>query len=351
MRKIFLTFTTLLLCAQASQALEIYRTGKPHDITRPTKQVTCLAGGGDDAQWIGGWKYLMENSGGGDVVIVRADGRRGGYEDWLYKDTDKLKLPAVNSVTTVVLERRQDLNDPELATVIRGAEMIFFAGGNQTLYISWFRDSLFEKEVVAAIQKRNVPIAGTSAGMATLAGIDFTARYDSPTTGGMITAQDALNNPTATMIELDKRVVSVPVMKNVITDTHFDQRGRQGRLMGFMAKALHQKIASVQQLRAIGADEGTAFCFNQQGSGRVYGVGSVYFLRSRAAPEVLEAGQPLTWKGENGDAMDARVLKQGTGIFNIARWAFSEAFGPDDTEVQYENWTVEAGQFSRHLVP
>ena len=112
---------------------------------RPTEQVTCLAGGGSDAAWGQGWKYLIDHSGGGDIVIVRADGGRGGYENWIYKDQSSLGFKPVNSVTTISLSRASDANSSEVEKILNNAELVFFAGGDQTTYISWFRHSKLEK--------------------------------------------------------------------------------------------------------------------------------------------------------------------------------------------------------------
>lgn len=319
-------------------ALEVYRMGSPKDVSRITHQVTCLAGGGSDNGWGQGWKYMIENSGGGDIVIVRADGERGGYDKWIYKDESSHGFRAVNSITTLSLEMAKDANDPRVEKAIQDAEMIFFAGGDQTIYISWFKNSKLEKAVERAIKIKNVPVAGTSAGMALLAGIDFRARYDSPITGGMVTSQDALSNPTGIQTDMVKKSISAPLLSEIITDTHFAQRNRFGRIVGFMSKAIYSHLASAMHVKSISSDEATAFCYNgSSGTGRVYGKGNVYFMRGNSKPEVLEPGQALTWKSD-GRAIEVSILKDGD-VFRIPAWK------SENSSINY--WSVVDGELIR----
>lgn len=335
----FILLLLFVLVCSRGQALDVYRVGSPTDVSRLTHQVNCLAGGGLDDDWGQGWKYLIENSGGGDIVIIRSDGDRGGYDKWIYKDESNHGFRKVNSVTTLSLEKAQDANDSKVEQAIEQAEMIFFAGGDQTRYIKWFRKSKLEQAVKNAIHVKKIPVAGTSAGMALLAGIDFRAKYDSPTTGGMITSEDALKDPTGIAIDIVRQSISATFLWNVLTDTHFAQRNRYGRIVGFMAKAVYADFASEEQVKSISSDEGTAFCYSGRGGiGRVYGVGNVYFLRGNSMPEVLEPGKPLTWSA-GGRAIEAQVLKNGD-VFHLPTW--------QSENVATTYWSVVAGELIRH---
>ncbi len=339
----------LVAGSPSSHALEIYRTGNPKDAVRPSDQVTCLGGGGDDSGWAGGWRAMLRASGGGDIVIIRADGRRGGYEDWIYKDNENNKFPKVNSVTTVLLERSQDADDLALTEVIRNAEMVFFAGGNQSLYISWFRHSVLEKEVSKAVKQRHIPIGGTSAGMALLAGIDFRARLNSPTVdGGMITSEDALMDPTAAYMDMDNHVLNGFELDQVVTDTHFSQRGRHGRLVGFLAKAIYAHFSSVERIHGIASDEETAYCYDHSGLGRGYGKGQVYFVKALSAPEILEENRPLTWDNQ-GRAIEAIMMSEGTDLFHVGRWEVRHAENDASGKTKKEYWSVINGALSRNF--
>lgn len=313
--------------AQSLWALNIYRTGNSKDVSPKTVQTFCLAGGGEDDAWASGWKRLLKDSGGGDIVIIRADGRRGEYESWIFNDEQKHGFPKVNSVSTISLGQKADANNPEVEKMIRQAEMVFFAGGDQTDYLEWFKGSKLEKAVEEVMRKKKVPLAGTSAGMAILAGVDFKAKHSSPSKkDGMVTARDVLKDPTGAFVDLESAVFTPPFMKDVITDTHFSERNRQGRLFGFMARASHDNPAQlpVTKVKGIGADEGTAVCFDGKGEGQVYGSGNVFFLKGNAPIERIESGKPLHWEA-NQKAVQAYVIR-GTdpgAKFDLRTWTGS----------------------------
>jgi cyanophycinase-like exopeptidase len=244
----FFLLITIFLWANSNLSAQIFITGKAQDVSPDTNQLICLAGGGDDASWSAGWRKLLLSANGGDVVIIRADGRRGGYEEWIYNDSEKLNFPKVNSVRTLLLNNTDDANSKEAVNIIQNAELIFFAGGDQSVYIKLLSHSKLLSTIEFMINSSNISIAGTSAGMALLAGTSYTANYSSPTDkNAMVTSADVLKDPTAQFVDLKKDFLVLPFMKNIITDTHFSQRERQGRLVGFMARAVYNnKSGSVE---------------------------------------------------------------------------------------------------------
>ncbi|NUM89467.1 MAG: Type 1 glutamine amidotransferase-like domain-containing protein, partial [Bdellovibrionales bacterium] len=202
----------VLFWAGHASALQVYRTGSPHDAATATSSLTCLAGGGSDDLWAAGWRRMLELSGGGDVVVVRADGERGDYESWIYADEGGHRFPRVNSVTTVVLDARRDADDPRAVEAVGNAEMIFFAGGDQSRYVDWIHRTGFERALYAAIFQRSVPVGGTSAGMAFLAGIDYTGRFSSPSSpGGWVSSEDVLADPSGAFVDLNPLVLVGPL--------------------------------------------------------------------------------------------------------------------------------------------
>jgi cyanophycinase-like exopeptidase len=341
--KIFPWFFLSLFISHSSLALSIYHTGSTRDVLTQTHQVTCLAGGGDDDDWADGWRYLLKNSGGGDIVIIRTGGKAGGYLSWIYDDTDHLHFPEVNSVTVLSLENARDANDPRAISVLKKAEMIFFSGGDQTLYIDWFRGSRLETETLAAISQRHVPVGGTSAGMALLAGIDYRGKYPSPSTGEYVTSVDALLDPMAPFVDLDSHVITAPFMKNVITETHFTEYDRHGRLMVFLARALHDGLSPLAGLRGLATDEGTAFCYDSTGVGRVYGVGFVYFLQPTSMPEIIALQTPLTWLG-NDQAVETLTLNASSDLFDLKTWS-------TNGKARHEFWSIDRGSLAVQSQP
>jgi len=306
----------------------LFLTGNPSDVSPVTSGAICLAGGGSDDEWSAGWKYMLQKANGGDVVIIRADGSRGGYEDWIYKDSDKHDFPKVNSVRTILLKHAADANVPSMVEPIKNAELIFFAGGDQYTYERWLKGSKLGEAIEFAMKHKRVPIGGTSAGMAILGGIDFTAAYPGPTKKEgseeqLVTGDDVLKDPTAKFVDLRRNFLSPPFLKKVVTETHFSQRHRQPRILGFMARAVYNgyEDLSVVSIKGIAADEGTAFCFDEKGSGKVFGKNSVFFLKGNLPIERIQPGISLHWLG-NRKAVSVYEIKgsHSSATFDVSTW-------------------------------
>lgn len=314
----------LLLSVQSAGAVEVILAGNSADASTTTSPLICLAGGGNSDKWAGGWRAFLEASGGGDIVVIRTDDSGPKYDSWIYKDSGKHGFPNVNSVKIITIENADDANHPEVVKMIMGAEAIFFAGGRQSSYIDLFRGSKMMAAVEHVMNVKHVPIAGTSAGMALLAGIDYSGRFHTPAQAhGNVTSNDVLRDPTGKFVDLDRTVLVPPFMKDVVTESHFSQRKRQGRLVGFMARAVFNQYEGVSatSVKGIGADEATAVCYDGAGMARVYGAGDVYFLKGAAPIERIAAGAPLHWMAQQ-DAVQVYVLKGSNSAarFNLATW-------------------------------
>ncbi len=317
--------TALLAAAGApTAALQLYTTGDPSDVAPPTTEALCLAGGGSDDDWAGGWRFMLDRSGGGDVVVIRSDGRRGGYEPFIYDDDGHHDFPPVDSVTTVVIENRGDAHRPEVIDIVRQAELIFFAGGDQWNTIHWIAHTPLAAEVQYALDGRAIPVGGTSAGMAVLGGIDYTGRYPSPDPHkDLVDADDVMRDPTGRVGDLRRGFLEPKRLHNVLTDTHFSERDRQGRLVGFMARATWNwpDVLPIG-VKAIAADEGTAACIDDHGFAAAYGAGRVFFLEGRREIERLREGESLHWwaKRHAVKAFVMQAKENGAGSFDLDRW-------------------------------
>ena len=198
----------------------------------------ALVGGGLDVdevfKWMGAKVTGPATPGKGDFLVIRATGTNAynGYIDRLVPDLD--------SVATLIIPDKVAANHPDVARIIGEAEAIFIAGGDQGNYVTFWNDTPVEQEIYNAVL-RNAPIGGTSAGLAVLGEIDFSA------VAGSITSAEALSKPSDIRIRdgLDSRFLSpeeplvsksiLKYMDNLITDSHFMQRDREGRLLTFMA--------------------------------------------------------------------------------------------------------------------
>lgn len=276
-----------------------YFTGNPHNVSRPCRGGAVLMGGGTDVDEA--FQWLMERGGGGDVLVLRASGADG-YNDYL------MALGQPNSVESLVFKDREASFAPEIGSKIDGAEAIFLAGGDQSQYMNFWKDS----PVQAALQRailRGVPLGGTSAGLAVLGDLIFSAQQ------GGLDPEEVLQNPTDERITLESRLVDLPFMKGILTDTHFSERNRMGRLAGFLAQA---NAEGAPVMRGLGVDEATAVLVEPSGEGRVVGKNSAYFVTPPGPAEVLEPGQPLTYR-------NLGVLRAHPGqLVNLNEWQTTE---------------------------
>ncbi|MBT9587292.1 cyanophycinase [bacterium] len=256
---------------------------------------TVLMGGGDDVDEA--FRFLVGRGGGGDVLVLRASGADG-YNDYL------MQLTHPNSVESVVFSDREASFLPEIERKIDQAESIFLAGGDQSKYLSYWRDT----PVQAALQRailRGVPLGGTSAGLAVLGDRIFAAHQ------GGLDSDEVLADPTRPDVTLEKSFLELAHMERTLTDTHFSQRERMGRLLGFLAQA-NQGQSSVT--RGLGVDEATAVLLQPDGQARVVGTNSAYFVTPGGPAEVFAEGQPLTYR-------DLKVLRLDPGqSIDMASW-------------------------------
>lgn len=255
-----------------SPAVTSYFSGNPTNVQRPLQGGLALMGGGQDQEEA--FRFLVDRGGQGDVLVLRASGADG-YNDWL------MQVAAPNSVETLVFHSREGSFEPDVERKIDEAESIFLAGGDQSKYLKYWRDT----PVQAALQRallRGVPLGGTSAGLAVLGDSIFAAHQ------GGLNSQEVLSAPTDPRISLEPAFLQTPEMKAILTDTHFAQRDRQGRLAGFLAH--HQG-----EMRGLGVDEQTALLVEPGGQGRVVGQHQVYWVQPTGPAQTLVPGEPLTY--------------------------------------------------------
>jgi cyanophycinase len=255
----------------------LYELGAP-DITTETKPGFLLAGGGQDIKAAVRW--MVEKSGGGDFVILRASGGDG-YQDYLYKE-----IGGINSITSIVFSSREAASDPVILDRIAKAEAIFIAGGDQARYYEFWADT----PVAEAVNKHvrdGKPLGGTSAGYAVLGGYAYSARNDS------VVSKEALADPFDDRVTIEKSPFEIPLLAGLFPDTHFSQRERLGRLVAFLARLRTQQPPA--SLIGVGIDEGTALCVEGDGTAKVFSMnqGCVSLVKLPEVPQKVESGQPL----------------------------------------------------------
>jgi cyanophycinase len=258
-----------------------YVTGNPADVAvTPAGPALILMGGGSDVdEAFQAWVPIVQ---GGDVVVLRTSGADG-YNHYLHAD-----IGGVDSVETMLVTTPAFANSDYVADRLARAEAIFMAGGDQATYVTNWKGTRVEQELEAA-WARGAVIGGTSAGCAVLGEFVFTALNDT------VYSDEALADPYNRYMTLDRHFLGFPPMVGVVTDTHFAERDRMGRLVAFSARAIADGWAA--NVVGLGIDEATALWVDGTGAGTVLGAGSVYVLRANGAPEQCVPGQPLQYGG------------------------------------------------------
>jgi cyanophycinase len=300
--------TTLAAPAQTAPADQYFRTGNPSNIAARPHAGFALMGGGEDLDEAFG--YLCAHARGGDLVVLRATGDDA-YNPYIQK------LCHLNSVSTLIVPSRAAASDPFAARIIAQASAIFIAGGDQANYISFWQGTPIQAELNSAIA-RGIPLGGTSAGLAVLGEWVYSAQGDKPGDPNL-DARTALANPSGPRITLVNGFLAIPVLKGVITDSHFAKRNRMGRLLVFLAR-LNQPDSkpaspSAPSIRGIGIDERSALLVDTDGTAKVVGPGAgVWFVDAAHAAGTLKKGRPLTF-----GRFDAQKVASGQ-TFNLTNW-------------------------------
>ncbi|MDP7038823.1 MAG: cyanophycinase [Myxococcota bacterium] len=284
-----------LTCPQAPDDLVSYLSGEAQDKrVTPLGPGLILNGGGqgaDDESFVWWRPYLQ----GGDVVILRTSGSDG-YNDYLFND-----IGGIDSVETLLVTDTTLANDDYVACRILQAEGIFIAGGDQSTYLNHWRETKLSEHLGMAWQ-RGAMLGGNSAGLAVLGEFVFAAYQ------GSAYSEDVVLDPYDATVSLENALVPIPFLQGLITDTHFVERDRMGRLAVFMARLLKDGWGS--SIRGLGIDEDTAFVVAANGMGTLMGNGTAYLLESTRQPSLCLAGQSLTFEDlklyrfSEGDQLD-----------------------------------------------
>ena len=224
-----------------------------------------------------------------DVVVIRASGDQGLNDVFM-------KLHGVDSSQTFLITDRDSANRKDFNRAVRNAEIVWFAGGDQCNYIRWIKGTPVQRSV-ASMFKRGGGVGGNSAGLAIQGEIAYDAFPDVSAN-----SKDVLADPFSRDVSLSTNFFRWPAVHDLITDTHFHQRDRFGRLVVFLARS--------RAPWGLGVDEQTSVIVTPDLKGRVYGPGAAYLLRNDHPAGVLERGKPLTyrglkvWKFVAGDTID-----------------------------------------------
>jgi cyanophycinase len=282
---LLLLFVVCVANLAHAQSYKYFRLGNKEDArTKPVAGIAMMGGGSDLDE---AFRWLCKKGNGGDFLILRArgDDEYNSYVNGLCK---------ANSVATLIIPDREAAQDPAVAEIIRKAEVVFIAGGDQANYIRGWKGTPVESAMNENLAAGK-PIGGTSAGLAVEGEFVFSATGDKPDDKNLSSAE-VLADPYFERVTLVREFLKTPLLENLITDSHFAKRDRMGRTLGFLARVMKDGWSSSP--REVAIDEKSAVLVEADGKATVVGTGKgAYFLRPTQAPEICERGVPLTFRG------------------------------------------------------
>jgi cyanophycinase len=220
-----------------------------------------LAGGGsEDDDWSDrayGWG--VEQSNNNRVGIISY------YEEDQALPDYFLQLGA-EVASNIWINSREKATSDTLYDYLMSFDFLFLKGGDQSNYY----DNYLNTEVTRALTDKYAQggvLGGTSAGLAILSGVLFSAE------GGTVYPDQALLNIDDSDITLRDDFVSV--LPGYIADSHFIERGRSFRLLAFLARWYKDQDTLI---KGFGVDDKTAICISPDMTATVIGTGSVSFF-------------------------------------------------------------------------
>lgn len=323
-----LCLSVVLMAVPASRQTLPYtyiRIGNTGDATTKPLVGYSLMGGGTDLDEA--FRFLCEKGAGGDFLILRAAGDDD-YNPYVHS------LCKTNSVATLIIPSREAANDFKVADIIRHAEAVFIAGGDQARYVNWWQHTPVEDALNDHIAAGK-PIGGTSAGLAVLAEYIYSAQGDAPYDPDL-TSKQALANPYFSRVTVRRDFLHIDLLRNTLTDSHFAKRDRMGRSLAFLARIVQDGWS--ENPREIAIDEKSAVLIEPGGEARVIGSGrGAYFMEVQQKPADCRDGVPLTLHNIAVYHAPSRTH------FNLKTWTGS---GGNSYSLSVDNGSVSSTQDS-----
>ncbi|MGL5633699.1 MAG: cyanophycinase [Sarcina sp.] len=162
----------------------------------------------------------------------------------------------IKNIKGLFVNNRDECLDKEKINLVKNAKMIFFTGGDQLRITSILGGTPLYKELKNHFDQGCIYV-GTSAG----------ASVVSET---MVVQGEDVSSPSKCYLNMCK---GLGLLKDIIIDQHFAQRGRIGRLLAMVA----QNPENI----GIGIDEDTAIVINDKNILEVIGSGAIYIVDGR----------------------------------------------------------------------
>jgi len=287
-----------------------------------------LMGGGREIDKA--FEWFAAQAGHGHIVILRASGDDA-LQKYIYRD-----VGGVASVQTLIFHARAPASDPRVLAIVKHADGIFIAGGDQANYVRFWKDTPLNALINSHV-RAGKPLGGTSAGLAILGEWGYGAMD-----GGSITSPEALRDPAGSAVTLVDNFVSLTLLHGIITDTHFAQRDRLGRLLAFVARVA--KDHHTAAVTGLGVDQDSALLVEANGDARLlswHADGHAWIVVPETLREVARKGGRVALDASLKDRVAAGKPLNLDGLIVTGIGTSSHLHLPD--------CTVENGAFVRHI--
>jgi len=244
------------------------RYGKTSDIVTKTQTHFALLGGGKNEP-VGMSKFISAAN-GGDLLVVSGKSQLNHRYTFDFNRLASEMGVTLNSIKVVSFLNRSAGENKDVIDLLLKAEAVFFTGGDQSKYIDRVKGTTFHKTLLKKVGK-GVAVGGTSAGLAIMGEFIFSAK------NGGVSSRYVLKNPMATEITIEHEFFEHPFLNNVITDTHFSERNREGRLLGFIYRA--RTDFNRNEVTGVGIDEHTSLTIDKNNRLEAFGSGDVYIYK------------------------------------------------------------------------
>lgn len=250
----------------------------PHDyIPRSSgKGIVMPIGGAEDKEHNPDvLRAFIDLAGGASACVALIPTASDDPADAVNRYTRAFDELGVAEIMPIMAKTKKQVESEATLAVLRGASGIFISGGDQATLSKIYCGTA----AAGCILERNdqgVVVGGTSAGAAFMA-------------SEMIVGGESRATPLKGMMDV---APGLGLLRNIVIDTHFGERGRTGRLM-----ALH---AEHPEIIAIGLDEDTAAIIDGDMVMRVVGSGSVTVVDGtsiRSDIREIKKGQPMMTSG------------------------------------------------------
>lgn len=152
---------------------------------------------------------------------------------------------------------RSGADESNYLNFIENCTGIFLTGGDQLRLCGLLADTILMNRIVERAQKREISLAGTSAGAAVMG-------------HHMISGGSSAESPNRALVDM---AMGLGIIPDVLVDQHFYNRNRLARLLS--------AVSGHPELLGIGIDEDTCAMFESDGMIQVIGKGAVTIIDAR----------------------------------------------------------------------